>query len=106
MRGRGTRSRPGSVLPDCGRKPGPGTPRLRPIDLPRPVRVRTDGSGQPVAVHGRRGPVRIEAIREAWRIDDEWWRIPVSRSYFQVVLEGGRPLLLFHDRVEDRWYFQ
>jgi hypothetical protein len=92
------------ALPRSRRETSPS--RLRPLDLPRPVRVRTDARGWPVQVGGRRGPVRIEAVREQWRIDDEWWRDPISRTYFQVILEGGRPLLLFHDRIRDRWYFQ
>jgi len=50
--------------------------------------------------------VGVAGIREDWRIDDEWWRIPLSRHYFEVILEGGRPLLLYHDRMEGGWYFQ
>ncbi len=82
--------------------------RLRPIplDLPRKVTVRVDGDGRPRAVRGRRGWVGVAGIREDWRIDDEWWRIPLSRHYFEVILEGGRPLLLYHDRMEGGWYFQ
>jgi hypothetical protein len=76
------------------------------VDRPRPVQVQVDAAGDPVAVRGRRGPVPIAGIRERWRIDDEWWRTPLSRDYFQVILEGGRPLLLFRDRVGGGWYFQ
>jgi len=45
-------------------------------------------------------------VRERWRIDDEWWRAPISRLYYQVVMEGGRSLTLYHDLEEDGWYRQ
>ncbi|TVP76663.1 MAG: hypothetical protein EA352_05215 [Gemmatimonadales bacterium] len=70
--------------------------------------VQTDEGEIPVAVKGRRGPVRIEAVRETWQIDDEWWRVPISRVYHSVVLEGGRLITLFRDQTANppRWYFQ
>lgn len=79
---------------------------LRPLDLPRRLRVRTDTDNRPAAVKGRRGLVRIEAIRETWQIDDEWWRSPISRVYHTVVLEGGRLITLFYDQIDDEWYLQ
>ena len=80
--------------------------KLRPLDTPRWVEVQTDPEGVPEGVRGRRGWVSILGIRERWEIEDEWWREPISREYFQVVLETGRPLLLFRDRIGGHWYFQ
>lgn len=47
---------------------------------------------------------RVVAVREWWRIDDEWWRSPVSRAYVALVVEGGRPLTLYRDLAEGGWY--
>ena len=82
-------------------------PRLRPLDRPRPVHVRTDEAGEPVYVRlpGRTAR-RVEAVRERWRIDDEWWRHTISREYRAVVLDDGKALTLFHDLLEDAWYVQ
>lgn len=82
-------------------------PRLRPLDRPRPVVVRTDEAGEPAYVRlpGRTAR-RVEAVRERWRIDDEWWRHAISREYRAVVLDDGRAVTLFHDLMEDRWYAQ
>ncbi len=85
------------------RAPGPS---LRPVQRLRPLQVRTDPEGRPVAVRGRRGFVAIAGIRESWRIDDEWWRRPISRSYYAVVLESGRMIVLYRDRTEGRWFLQ
>ena len=67
-------------------------PHLRPLGRPRVVDVR---------------PARqVASVREAWRIDDEWWRQPVSREYRAVVLDDGRLLTLYHDLLDGRWYAQ
>jgi hypothetical protein len=79
---------------------------VKPLNLPRAVRVRTDASGEPVAVQGRRGSRMVEGVRERWRIDDEWWRVPISRLYYALVLEGGRAVTLYRDLRTDRWYLQ
>ena len=86
--------------------PPGGAPRLRPLDAPVPIRVRIDGEGRPVLVHRRGRPRRVEAVRESWRIDDEWWREPIRRRYVEVVLADGRPVTLYRDLVADRWFEQ
>lgn len=49
---------------------------------------------------------RVLAIRDRWRIDDEWWRAPVSRRYFEVLLEGGQLHTIFQDGASERWFIQ
>lgn len=57
--------------------------------------------------HGERGARhRIAAIRDQWRIDDEWWRQGVSRCYYLAVLEDGRALTLFLDLLTQTWHCQ
>lgn len=77
-------------------------PRLRPLDSPSPIQVRTDPEGHPVEVARR----SVAAIREVWRIDDEWWRRPISRLYHEVVLENGKLLTLYLDLIEGGWWKQ
>lgn len=48
----------------------------------------------------------VEEIRDRWRIDDEWWRRPISRLYYQVIMKDGRMLTLFHDLVDSGWFMQ
>ncbi len=94
--------------------------RLRPLGLPSSIQVRTDREGYPVEVHlpGQRGtgsPRRggsrhrietVASIYEIWRIDDEWWRQPISRLYHQVVLESGKMMTLYRDLIDGSWYAQ
>jgi len=49
---------------------------------------------------------RVEAVGEVWRVDDEWWRQPVSRRYFDVVLEGGKHVVLYQDLTTGQWWLQ
>ncbi|RMH11748.1 MAG: hypothetical protein D6701_14605 [Gemmatimonadetes bacterium] len=60
----------------------------------------------PVELQRRGRKFRVIAVRERWRIDDEWWRRPISREYFALVLEDGRPVILYRDLVHGGWYGQ
>lgn len=81
---------------------------LRPLNAPRPVRVEEDAGGRPRAVlrvpSGRR--LRVAALRDCWRVDDEWWRDEVSRLYYEAVLEDGRCITLYRDLRSGKWYRQ
>ena len=80
--------------------------KLRALNEPRPARVQANGNGIPVmVVHGRRR-LGVEAVRETWRIDDEWWRRPISRVYHTVVLEDGKSTTLYQDLVHGGWFMQ
>lgn len=68
--------------------------------------VEVDASGGPalVVLHGRR--LKVSAIQEVWRIEDEWWREPISRRYYLVLLDGGILRTIYQDLVDGAWYEQ
>jgi hypothetical protein len=71
------------------------------------VQVTLDArSGLPHTLHEGTHCREIAQIQDAWRIDDEWWREPISRHYLQVLLRDGAIRTLFHDRLTDRWFAQ
>ena len=75
-----------------------GTRALRGLANPEPARVVASPAGTPHAVitDGRRR--LVVAVRDSWRVQDRWWTDhPVDRSYFDVVLEPGRPALLYRE---------
>jgi hypothetical protein len=49
---------------------------------------------------------RVRAIRDSWRIDDEWWRSEISRRYWDVETEDARNLTVYQDLVTGEWYEQ
>jgi hypothetical protein len=82
---------------------------LRPLNAPSPLRVETDTQGRIVSVwrQGRLTPRTIAAIQDRWRIDDEWWREhAISRMYYEVVLDDGTLLTMYHDLLANAWYEQ
>ena len=84
----------------------PGPDRLRALNVPVPLPVRADDAGRPRAVVERGETRRVEQIEEEWKIEEEWWRDPISRHYFRVTLETGIVRTLFRDQTDDRWYAQ
>jgi hypothetical protein len=80
--------------------------KLRALNEPRPVRVRVGDAGAPLVVMEGQRPRRVEIVRECWRIDDEWWRSPISRLYYSVVLENGKSMTLYQDLIQGGWYVQ
>lgn len=88
--------------------------RLKTLGVPLPVHVRMDREGYPVEVRhlGRvgsgqkRGGGKVTSIHEIWRIDDEWWRQPISRLYYQVILENGKIMTLYQDLTNGSWHTQ
>jgi hypothetical protein len=90
---------------------------LRPLGLPEPVEVRCGEDGEPLAVAPRtrrsggllQSAVSVERIEEVWRVSEAWWREEaIARTYFRLVVSGGRPLTVFRDESagEAGWFVQ
>lgn len=85
------------------------TDRLRALNVPQRVEVELDANGQPAAVRRSKsngGGQAVEDVLEHWRVDDEWWRLPIVRLYFEVVLDGGKRAVLFEDLRTGEWFMQ
>ena len=98
--------------------------RLHPLNVPRRVRVQSNNEGMPltVATHASLSPgptgdeqlsdvpkddvQPVTAILEIWRVDDEWWRQLISRRYVEVVLQGGRHVVLYEELATGDWFMQ
>lgn len=73
------------------------------LGVPRPVKVRVGEGGRPLAVDR----IRVESLREDWVVEDRWWTgRAVHRRYFELVLDNGRNVVVFHDLVGGRWFVQ
>ena len=77
--------------------------RPRRLGEPRPAAVAAGEEGVPLRVDGR----RVESVLEDWVVEDRWWSgRPVRRRYLELVVEGGRCLVVFRDIGSGRWYLQ
>jgi hypothetical protein len=73
------------------------------VNEPRAALVEPHADGAPCLVNR----LTVELIREEWRVVDRWWtEEPVNRRYFDIVLESGQNVVVFHDDEQGRWFSQ
>jgi len=82
--------------------------RLRALNAPHRVEVELDTNSLPIGMRDEGCGMQrsVEAIGEVWRIDDEWWRMPIRRRYVEAILEGGKRGVLFEDLTTGAWWMQ
>ena len=81
----------------------PSAARPTRLNEPQPALVEPGFDGTPREVN--RSPVLI--VREEWRVVDRWWTDdPVSRRYFDLVLEGGERCVVYRDVDRGGWFTQ
>lgn len=80
--------------------------KIRMLNEPTPIKVTVNQDGEPVTVVHRGTMRRVTRVLDQWRIDDEWWREPVSRMYFQLEYDSAPSDTIFHDLIGDKWYWQ
>lgn len=75
----------------------------RQLGVPRAARIRAGVGGLPERV----GSAGVESVREDWFVEDGWWTgRPLRRRYFELVLDDGRDVVVFHDLRRRRWFTQ
>ena len=73
------------------------------VNEPRPALVEANFDGTPWNVNRQ----TVELVREEWRVVDRWWtEAPITRRYFEVVLEGGQNTVVFRDEERGGWFTQ
>ena len=49
----------------------------------------------------------VALVREEWRVVDRWWtEDPVSRRYFELMLESGENKVVYRDEECGTWFTQ
>ena len=77
------------------------TPRR--VNEPRVALVEANFDGTPWQVNRQ----AVAVVREEWRVVDRWWtEEPVSRRYFELVLESGENVVVFRDEEGGGWFSQ
>jgi hypothetical protein len=73
------------------------------LNEPRQALVEEGFDGAPCRVNRQ----SVAVVREEWRVLDRWWtEDPVSRRYFEVVLESGQNVVVFRDQERGGWFSQ
>jgi hypothetical protein len=51
--------------------------------------------------------IDILEVLDCYRTNDRWWTAePISRAYYEILLDDGRTITLFHDDLQNTWYEQ
>jgi hypothetical protein len=68
------------------------------------LEVDLDALGQPCLLRWPGGSEQGEVCNR-WRVEEAWWRRPVSRDYYKLV---GRSLLalVYQDRLDGSWHLE
>ncbi|HWH24152.1 MAG TPA: hypothetical protein VNW68_04560 [Candidatus Limnocylindria bacterium] len=68
------------------------------------IGVELDSAGEPCRLRWEGGSERVEVCNR-WRVDEAWWRRPVSRDYYK--LAGERLLaLVYRDLLDGSWHLE
>lgn len=75
----------------------------RRLNSPRPALVEAHADGLPRRLNRQ----EVAVVREEWRVIDRWWtEEPVTRRYFDVVLETGENTVVYYDGDGGTWFTQ
>ena len=75
----------------------------RRLNEPRAALVEAQLDGTPRHVNRK----TVALVREEWRVVDRWWtEEPISRRYFDLVLETGENEIVFRDEERGVWFTQ
>ena len=72
---------------------------------PEPIDVVAP-DGAPKAVKFRKRLLQVKEVLNVWRIDDEWWRKPISRLYYLLEFTTSSRFVVFQDLITGQWYRQ
>ena len=73
------------------------------VNEPRRALVEVNFDGTPWNVNRQ----TVALVREEWRVVDRWWtETPITRRYFEVVLESGQNVVVFRDEERGGWFTQ
>ncbi len=74
------------------------------LENPLHIGVELDTTGYPAAVMWELEERVVEVVNR-WRVDDDWWRVPISRMYYK--LQTPTALLdVYQDLITGEWYLE
>ncbi len=75
-------------------------------ETPTPLKVRVNGHSQPARLTWPSGRhERVVEVVHRWRVDDDWWRVPINRTYYKV-LTPTRLLEVYVDLNTGDWFLE
>ncbi len=76
------------------------------LDPARAVQVRLNAEGTPTQVQSPAGCQTVIRVLNRWRIECDWWRLPIAREYWRLLLENELVVECFCDLKTAEWYME
>ena len=83
---------------------GIGCLMTRLLSPPAAVEVTIASDGTPAFISGAFSG-SIDPIAR-WKVETEWWKQPVIREYWKVLLNSNLLCELYHDLSRDEWFVE
>jgi len=71
-----------------------------------PIRVQLDADGVPTHLESAAGWQPVTRVLNRWRIDCDWWRRPVSREYWRLLIDDELALECYCNRANAEWFVE
>lgn len=72
----------------------------------RPVKVRLSAEAIPTHLESAAGWQPVTRVLNRWRIECEWWREPIAREYWRLLLAEDLALECYCDRQTGAWFVE
>ncbi len=69
------------------------------------LEVRQDDAGAPSALRTAAGWRDVVEVASRWRVEADWWRLPVRRDYFRCLLADGECADVYLDLAAAAWHW-
>ncbi len=73
---------------------------------PRPIQVRSAADGTPTHIQSAAGWQPITQVLNRWRLDCDWWRVPIAREYWRLLVDNTLAVECFCDRPTAAWFLE
>ena len=64
------------------------------------------GRGHPAHFSWQGQTHAVAHITRVWRVDIDWWRERIWRSYYKLNTDTGLLVIIFQDLLTNQWYIQ
>jgi hypothetical protein len=67
--------------------------------------VRISAQGLPIALRTRAGWRQVVELALTWRVETDWWRMPIGRDYMRCLLADGECVDVYRDLSDGTWHW-
>jgi hypothetical protein len=76
--------------------------------LSDPIAIEVKSFNGRIPEHFQRNGIehQVQNVADHWRVNTGWWKVQITRDYFELQTSGSLFATIYHDLIADRWYLQ